>query len=161
MRHCPKWVLSVIAVQSTRQYISGHVPLLAYAASYSSILAQHYDDVSKQKLCDISEEMMAFLVEINAGNLEELFSSFIYYTTTFQENGDVRKMKTLFKSAFAPDNSEATVEEVAKSFRVYTFRFRAKEAETMPEDWEITDVERIDWLGDLFELDVKNSSLGV
>ena len=74
--------------------------------------------------------------------------------TTFDERGEPRKIKTLFKNALAPVNAEATVAEVMKSFKVFTFKYRSNDVLTVPVDWQVSDVEKISWLGDLFDEEI-------
>ena len=98
--------------------------------------------------------MMLFLVEIQAKDLSDLFSSYIFFMTNFDERGEPRKIKTLFRNAFAPVNSEATVAGVMKSFKVFTFRYRSNDTVTVPSGWKVSNVEKIGWLGDLFDKEI-------
>jgi hypothetical protein len=154
MRHCPFWVLGVVSIYATRQYVNGQLPLLAYASKYASILHDHYDDVSKRKLMLISEEVMNFLVEVDAENILDVFDSYIYFKTTFDETGDLRKMKTFFKSAFSSVSTDTTVEDILRSFKVFTYRYRSNDAMVIPSEWDLPTVEKIGWLGDLFEQEI-------
>lgn len=154
MRFCPFWVLGVVSVYATRQYVNGHLPLLAYSSKYSTVLQEHYDDVSKRKLMIISEEIMNFLVEVDADNILDIFDSYIYFKTTFDETGELRKMKTFFKSALSSVSMDTTVEDVLRSFKVFTYRYRSNDAMAIPLGWELQEVEKIGWLGDLFDLEI-------
>ncbi len=157
MGYCPLWVLSVVSAHATRQYVDGHVPLLSYATQYSDVLNKHYENTSKLKFMAICEEYMNFLVEIDADDILGIFDSYIFYRTCYENTGKPRKIKTLFKNAFASVTEDPSVDEVVKSFKVFTFRYRASEAVVMPDDWILQDVENIGWLGDLFDLDVNFS----
>ena len=157
MAYCPLWVMSVVSAHATRQYINGSTPLLSYTAHYASALGKHYENVSKMKLMAVCEEFMSFLVEIDADNVMELFDSFIFYRTCFEASGEQRKIKTLFKNALAGVPNDVSIDEVVKSFKVYTYRFRASEAITMPEDWRLQDVDKIGWLGELFDTEINLS----
>ena len=162
MRACPFWVLGVISVYATRQYVNGKLPLTAYASTYASILKDYYDDVSERKLMVISEELMNFLVEVEADNILDIFDAYIFFKTTFDEAGEIRKMKTLFKSAFSSMPTETTVADILRSFKVFTYRYRSNDALSIPYGWELPEVEKIGWLGDLFELEITlNRSLGL
>ena len=157
MGYSPLWVVSVISAHATREYVNGHVPLLSYATQYATVLSEHYENVSKLKLMAICEEYMNFLVEIDADNVFDVFDSFIFYRTCFETTGEPRKIKTLFKNSFAGVSEDPSVDEVVKSFKVYTYRYRASEAITMPMDWRLQDVDKIGWLGELFDIEVKFS----
>ncbi len=74
--------------------------------------------------------------------------------TNFDERGEPRKIKTLFRNALAPVNTEATVAAVMKSFKVFTFRYRSNDHLTVPSGWQVSDVEKIGWLGDLFDEEI-------
>jgi hypothetical protein len=160
MRHCPFWVLGVVSIFATRQYVNGQLPLLAYASKYSLILSDFYDDVSKRKLMLISEEVMNFLVEVDAENILDIFDSYIFFKTTFDEAGELRKMKTFFKSALSSVPTDTTVEDILRSFKVFTYRYRSNDAMAIPIGWELPAVEKIGWLGELFEQEITlNGSL--
>ena len=102
MSFCPLWVMGVVSVQATRQYILKDVPLPGYASKYGEVLEQYYDDAAARKIMSVSEEIMKLLVEIEAEDLDEVLDGYIYYTTSFDEKGSPRKIKSLFKNAFAP-----------------------------------------------------------
>ena len=162
MRFCPFWVLGVVSVYATRQYVNGKLPLTAYASTYVSILNDYYDDVSERKIMIISEEVMSFLVEVEVENILDIFDAYIFFKTTFDESGDLRKMKTLFKSAFSSASTETVVADILRSFKVFTYRYRSNDAMTIPSGWVLPEVEKIGWLGDLFELEVTlKGSLGL
>ena len=74
--------------------------------------------------------------------------------TTFEERGEPRKIKTLFRNALAGASDEAKVADVMKTFKVFTFKYRSHDVVTVPEGWEVSDVEKISWLGELFETEV-------
>ena len=154
MGYSPPWVLSVVSAHATRQYVDGHVPLFSYATQYSDMLNKHYENTSKLKLMAICEEYMSFLVEIDADDILGIFDSYIFYRTCHDASGKPRKIKTMFKNAFASVTEDPSVDELVKSFKVFTYRYRASEAVTVPDDWILQGVENIGWLGDLFDLEV-------
>ena len=69
-------------------------------------------------------------------------------------SGSPRKIKSFFKNAFAPEDTESRVQEVFTSFKVYTFKYRSDPNLGKPSDWDILDVDKIGWLGDLMEMNV-------
>lgn len=154
MSFCPLWVMGVVSVQATRQYILKDVPLPGYASKYGEVLEQYYDDAAARKIMSVSEEIMKLLVEIEAEDIGDIFDGYIYYTTSFDEKGSPRKIKSLFKNAFAPEDTESRVQEVFTSFKVYTFKYRSDPNLGKPSDWDILDVDKIGWLGDLMEMNV-------
>jgi len=154
MQFCPLWILGILSAHATESYVAKDVPLDAYAIKYGKILGNQYSDTTTKKLKLICEEMMLFLIEIQAEDLSDLFNSYIYFMTTFDERGEPRKIKTFFKNALAPVNAEATVAEVMKSFKVFTFKYRSNDVLTVPVDWQVSDVEKISWLGDLFDEEI-------
>lgn len=151
MRYCPFWVLGVVSIYSTRQYIDSDRSLLDCAGDHSLLLQEHYDDTTNKKLMDASEEIMGFLVEIEQEDVLDIFDSYIYFKTTFDEQGDLRKMKTLFKSALSPSSFETTSEEIVQSFKIYTYNYRSNATAAVPIGWKLHQIDRIGWLGDLFD----------
>lgn len=154
MSFCPLWVMGVVSVQATRQYILKDVPLPGYASKYGEVLEQYYDDAAARKIMSVSEEIMKLLVEIEAEDIGDILDGYIYYTTSFEEKGSPRKIKSLFKNAFAPEDTESRVQDVFTSFKVYTFKYRSDPNLGKPSDWDILDVDKIGWLGDLMEMKV-------
>ena len=154
MSFCPLWVMGVVCVQATKQYVLKDVPLPGYASKYAGVLEQYYDDAAARKIMSVSEEIMKLLVEIEAEDIGDIFDGYIYYTTSFDEKGSPRKIKSLFKNAFAPEDTESRVQEVFTSFKVYTFKYRSDPNLGKPSDWDILDVDKIGWLGDLMEMNV-------
>lgn len=154
MSFCPLWVMGVVSVQATKQYVLKDVPLPGYASKYGEVLEQYYDDAVARKIMSVSEEIMKLLVEIEAEDIGDIFDGYIYYTTSFDEKGSPRKIKSLFKNAFAPEDTESRVQEVFTSFKVYTFKYRSDPNLGKPSDWDILDVDKIGWLGDLMEMNV-------
>jgi hypothetical protein len=154
MSFCPLWVMGVVSVQATKQYVLNDIPLSGYASKYGQVLAQHYEDSAPQKIMSVSEEIMKLLVEIEAEDLGEVLDGYIYYTTSFDEKGSPRKIKSLFKNAFAAEDTESRVQEVFTSFKVYTFKYRSDPNLGKPSGWDILDVDKIGWLGDLMEMSV-------
>jgi len=154
MSFCPLWVMGVVSVQATKQYVLKDIPLPGYASKYGEVLEQYYDDAAARKIMSVSEEIMKLLVEIEAEDIGDIFDGYIYYTTSFDEKGSPRKIKSLFKNAFAPEDTESRVQEVFTSFKVYTFKYRSDPNLGKPSDWDILDVDKIGWLGDLMEMNV-------
>ena len=154
MSFCPLWVMGVVCVQATKQYVLKDVPLPGYASKYGEVLEQYYDDAAARKIMSVSEEIMKLLVEIEAEDIGDIFDGYIYYTTSFDEKGSPRKIKSLFKNAFAPEDTESRVQDVFTSFKVYTFKYRSDPNLGKPSDWDILDVDKIGWLGDLMEMKV-------
>ncbi|MFZ8869304.1 MAG: hypothetical protein ACO2YK_12135 [Paracoccaceae bacterium] len=154
MSFCPLWVMGVVSVQATKQYVLKDVPLPGYASKYGEVLEQYYDDAAARKIMSVSEEIMKLLVEIEAEDIGDIFDGYIYYTTSFDEKGSPRKIKSLFKNAFAPEDTESRVQDVFTSFKVYTFKYRSDPNLGKPSDWDILDVDKIGWLGDLMEMNV-------
>ena len=154
MSYCPLWVMGVVSAQATKQYVLKDIPLPGYASKYSQVLGQYYDDSAANKIMSVSEEMMKLLVEIEAEDISGIFDGYIYYTTSFDEKGSPRKIKSFFKNAFAPEDTESRVQEVFTSFKVYTFKYRSDPTLGKLGDWDILDVDKIGWLGDLMEMNV-------
>ena len=154
MSFCPLWVMGVVSVQATKQYVMKDIPLVGYASKYGQVLGQHYKDAAARKIMSVSEEIMKLLVEIEAQDIGDIFDGYIYYTTSYDEKGSPRKIKSFFKNAFAPEDTESRMQEVFTSFKVYTFKYRSDPNLGKPSDWDILDVDKIGWLGDLMEMKV-------
>ena len=78
MSFCPLWVMGVVSVQATKQYVLNDIPMVGYASKYGEMLARYYDDSAAQKIISVSEEIMKLLVEIEAEDLDEVLDGYIY-----------------------------------------------------------------------------------
>ena len=154
MSFCPLWVMGVVSVHATKQYVMNDIPMPGYASKYGQVLAQHYEDSAARKIMSVSEEIMKLLVEIEAEDVGGILDGYIYYTTSFDEKGSPRKIKSLFKNAFAPEDTGSRVQEVFTSVKVYTFKYRSDPTLGKPDGWDVLDVDKIGWLGDLMEMNV-------
>jgi len=51
MAFCPLWVMGVVSVHATKQYVLNDIPMPGYASKYGQVLAQYYEDSAPQKSC--------------------------------------------------------------------------------------------------------------
>ena len=97
--------------------------------------------------------MLQFLSEIKAG--EEaviILSDYIYYRVNYNANGSIRKVNSLFSSAFDGEKEKSyNSQQTTKVFKATTFSHRNNTLEKATPGWVVNDKEDIDWLGELFE----------
>jgi hypothetical protein len=149
MAFAPKWVIGSCCGTIIDRYVSENMPIMAFANRFSKSLAEKYTDTDGDKLLAISEEMMQFLVTLEDEDALILNHSYIYNTITFNPDGSKRKMKSLFSSAFVPQHSECSVDEVLRSYKAFIFALRSGTDQLAPDEWTISHVKDIDWLIDL------------
>ena len=102
----------------------------------------------------ISEEMMGFLVTLDANNVSLINNSYIFNRVSFNENGHNRKMKSFFKSALSPQKQNVSIDDEFKYFRTFVFRLRSDRSLIVPKRWKISDVDNIEWLNEIFDVSV-------
>ena len=112
MGFMPDWVLGSTCGMGTNKYVIGEISLQAYTNKFSKDLLQKYEDATSDKLMSITEEMMQFLTSLENSDAILINNAYIFNQVNFDESGAKRKMKTLFKSAFAPQKKEISIETV-------------------------------------------------
>lgn len=155
MAYMPDWVFGASCAVISRRYVTGMLPVDAYTNSFSQTLSGYYSDASADRLMAGVEGILRFLTEIEDADVEFLCNSFIYNRVCFDENGNPRKIKGLFRSALAPAKQRTGVDATIKSFRAFVFRLRANPDLRVPPGWEIDTVPDIDWLGVMFKQKVE------
>lgn len=155
MSHMPDWVFGASCAVIAKRYVMGMLPVDAYTNSFAQTLSRYYGDASSDRLMAGVEGILRFLMEIEDADIEFLCDSFIYNRTCFDENGNPRKIKGLFRSALAPAKQRTGVEATIKAFRAFVFRLRANPDLRVPPGWDIDTVADIDWLGEMFKQKVE------
>ena len=128
---------------------------------FASGLSEHYNEVKFEEISETSEAILGFLSEVNAGEESVNFlNNYIFHRTCFASNGNPRKMKSMFSSELdGTKTKEYNYKQALKNFRAATFSIKNEVYEKAPPGWVITDVEDIDWLGELFTQDVNFSDI--
>jgi len=109
----------------------------------------------------VAEKMLQFLSEINASeDAINFLNDYIYSRVCYQVNGSERKIKSMFSSAFDGEKEKSySSEKSTKIFRANIFSLKNEVIPKPDPGWSITDVEDIDWLGELFVKEVDISDL--
>ena len=136
------------------RYLNSELPLQAYTNKFSKGLCSVYADATSDKLMSITEEMMGFLVTLDAKNVSLINNSYIFNRVSFNENGHNRKMKSFFKSALSPQKQNVSIDDEFKYFRAFVFRLRSDRSLIVPKRWKISDVDNIEWLNEIFDQSV-------
>ena len=81
--YSPLWLYSLICSRVAYDYLSENaVPLNAFATKYAEGISKHYENISSKSLKIVSEEMLKFLNELEAGEKAEVilnnYSFFVY-----------------------------------------------------------------------------------
>ena len=155
MAFAPEWVLDASSAVVAKRYIMGDMPLEAYTKRFSKSLSEHYKDTSGDKLLWASESIMQFMTTIKGDNVLLVCDAFIYNRISFDTNGAPRKIKTMFRSAFAPQKRQTEAEAVVKSFRTFVFRLRSDPNLLAPKAWDPSTVPDLDWLAEMFNQRVR------
>ena len=155
MAFAPEWVLDASSAVVAKRYIMGDMPLEAYTKRFSKSLSEHYKDTSGDKLLWASEGIMQFMTTIKGENVLLVCDAFIYNRISFDTNGAQRKIKTMFRSALAPQKRQTEAEAVVKSFRTFVFRLRSDPNLLAPKAWDPSTVPDLDWLAEMFNQRVR------
>ena len=143
-----------LAEKKNLNYYSAVTGLFRYKArsvsdnSYSSLYEKHgifYDPIMKDKISVFrkKEDAINFL------------NDYIHYRVCHEINGNERKLKSMFSSAFDGEKEKSySSEKSVKTFRASVFSLKNEVIPKAEPGWSITDVEDIDWLGELFEKEI-------
>ena len=98
---------------------------------------------------------MQFMATIKGENVLLVCDAFIYNRISRDTNGAPRKIKTMFRSALAPQKRQTEAEAVLKSFRTFVFRLRSDPSLLAPKAWDPSTVPDLDWLAEMFNQGVR------
>ena len=100
---------------------------------------------------DLAEKILQFLSEINAGEeAVNYINDFIHYRVKYESGGSERKLSGMFSSAFNPTKvKDYGSDKCFKIFKATVFSIRNEALPKAEPGWLITDVEDIDWVGEV------------
>ena len=151
-KYCPSWIFNLSSAFTAYEFIISDLPIKAYAKKYSNGLNKHYGEIKAEEIESAAENLLRFLVEINAENSDELLNSYIYYCLKFNFDGSKRKIKGLFGSAFDPDKEiKFSEKDCIKTFRSYVFGLRSGVTSKPSAGWDIKDEENIELIIDIIK----------
>jgi hypothetical protein len=158
---CPEWVFQICAAKTASDFLSSNNSINMISKKFASGLSEHFNEVKFEEICETAEAILGFLSEVGAGEESVNFiNDYIFHRTCFAGNGNPRKIKSMFSSELdGTKTKEYTLKQSLKNFRATTFSIKNEIYEKAPPGWVITDVEDIDWLGELFTQDVNFSDI--
>ena len=149
-KFCPEWIFSVLAAQTSKEFLSSNNSIAAISRKYSKAISEKYNEVKFEELIDLSENILQFLSEINAGEeAVNYINDYLHYRVTFETNGSERKLSGMFSSAF--DGSKSKDYDTEKCFKIFKATIFSIRNDAFPKatpGWLITDVEDIGWIGE-------------
>ncbi len=157
MAFAPGWILDASCSVVAKRFIIGEMPLEAYVNRFARSLSERYSDTNADKLLGAVEAMMHFMSTIEGDNVLLVCDAFTYNRVSFDTNGSPRKIKTMFRSALAPQKTQTNSDMVAKSFRTFVFSLRSDPGLLAPKGWDASSVPDLEWLADIFSQQVKIS----
>ena len=158
---CPEWVFAACCAKTARDFLHTNNGLNIISKKFSNELSTKYNEIKFEEINDVSEKMLQFLSEINASeDAINFLNDYIYSRVCYEVNGSERKIKSMFSSAFDGEKEKSySSEKSTKIFRANIFSLKNEVIPKPDPGWSITDVEDIDWLGELFGKEVDLSDL--
>ena len=100
---------------------------------------------------DLAEKTLQFLSDINAGEeAVNYINDYIHYRVNYESSGSERKLSGMFSSAFDPQKvKDYNSDKCFKIFKATVFSIRNNALPKATPGWLITDVEDIDWIGEV------------
>jgi hypothetical protein len=151
-KFCPEWIFGIFAAQTSKEFLSSNNSIGAVSKKYSKAICEKYNEVKFEEVMDLAEKILQFLSEINAGEEAVTYiDDYIHYRVNFEASGSERKLSGMFSSAF--DAEKIKDYDSDKSFKIFKatiFSIRNNALPKATPGWLITDVEDIDWVGEVF-----------
>ena len=151
-KFCPEWIFSIFAAQTAKEFLSSNSSIASISRKFSKSINERYNEVKFEELLDPAEKILQFLSEINAGeDAVNYINDYIHYRVNFESSGSSRKLSGMFSSAFNPTKvKEYNSDKCFKIFKATVFSIRNEALPKATPGWLITDVEDIDWIGEVF-----------
>ena len=150
-KFCPEWIIGVLSAQTSKEFLSTNNSIAAISRKYSNAITERYNEVKFEEVMDLAEKILQFLSEINAGEEAVTYlDNYIHYRVNFEANGSERKLSGMFSSAFDPQKlKDYNSDKCFKIFKATVFSIRNDALPKSTPGWSITDVEDIDWIGEV------------
>ena len=151
-KFCPEWVFGIFAAQTSKEFLSSNNSIAAVSRKYSNAISERYNEVKFEEVMDLAEKILQFLSDINAGEEAVTYiDDYIHYRVNFEASGSERKLSGMFSSAFDAEKiKDYNSDKSFKIFKATVFSIRNEALPKATPGWLITDVEDIDWIGDVF-----------
>lgn len=150
-KFCPEWIFSTFAAQTAKEFLSSNNSIAAISRKYSTAISDRYNEVKFEEIMDLAEKILQFLSDINAGEeAVNYINDYIHYRVNFESSGSERKLSGMFSSAFdAQKVKDYGSDKCYKIFKATVFSIRNDSLPKATPGWLITDVEDIDWIGEV------------
>ena len=151
-KFCPEWIFGIFAAQTSKEFLSTNNSIAAVSRKYSNSISERYNEVKFEEIMDLAEKILQFLSDINAGEEAVTYiDDYIHYRVNFEASGSERKLSGMFSSAFDPEKiKDYNSDKSFKIFKATVFSIRNEALPKATPGWLITDVEDIDWIGEVF-----------
>ena len=151
-KFCPEWIFGIFAAQTSKEFLSTNNSIAAVSRKYSNAVSERYNEVKFEEIMDLAEKILQFLSDINAGEEAVTYiDDYIHYRVNFEASGSERKLSGMFSSAFDPEKiKDYNSDKSFKIFKATVFSIRNEALPKATPGWLITDVEDIDWIGEVF-----------
>ena len=151
-KFCPEWIFGIFAAQTSKEFLSTNNSIAAVSRKYSNSISERYNEVKFEEVMDLAEKILQFLSDINAGEEAVTYiDDYIHYRVNFEASGSERKLSGMFSSAFDPEKiKDYNSDKSFKIFKATVFSIRNEALPKATPGWLITDVEDIDWIGEVF-----------
>ena len=151
-KFCPEWIFGIFAAQTSKEFLSTNNSLAAVSRKYSNAITDRYNEVKFEEIMDLAEKILQFLSDINAGEEAVTYiDDYIHYRVNFEASGSERKLSGMFSSAFDAEKiKDYNSDKSFKIFKATVFSIRNEALPKATPGWLITDVEDIDWIGEVF-----------
>lgn len=151
-KFCPEWIFGIFAAQTSKEFLSSNNSIAAVSRKYSKAISERYNEVKFEEVMDLAEKILQFLSDINAGEEAVTYiDDYIHYRVNFEASGSERKLSGMFSSAFDPEKiKDFNSDKSLKIFKATVFSIRNEALPKANPGWLITDVEDIDWIGEVF-----------
>jgi hypothetical protein len=143
--NCPGWIYDICVARTASEFLHSELAINAFSLKYSSNLSEIYTKIEPEYFEEPAEEILKFLLEIQAGeNAAEYLEHYTYFRLYFENTNIKRKLNPMFGSIEDPaKNVEADKAKVFKSFKAFVFSLRSSYVDETPAGWTLEGDENI------------------
>ena len=148
---CPEWIISASIASAATGFLESETPLLAFSTKFSTDLSKRYNEIPRELIDEAAQKMLEFLSEIEAGEIAvEYLKGYVYRRLKFSAMNKPRKFTGMFSNEFTGTKTkDYSAEKAVTLFKAFVFSSRSGIKTEIPAGWLITDIEGVDWFGEL------------
>ena len=143
----------IFGAQTSKEFLSSNNSIASISRKYSKAVNERYNEVKFEEIIELAEKILQFLSEINAGEeAVNYINDYIHYRVNLNLVEVKENLSGMFSSAFNPNKiKDYDSDKCFKIFKATVFSIRNDALPKATAGWVISDVEDIDWIGEVID----------